>query len=72
MVPYLVRLSAVLNSEQPDWRNQTVFLMDGATYHKVPEVKITMKRLGINYFICAPYGYDAQPIEYLFGYFKQV
>ena len=33
---------------------------------------MALKRLGITYIITGPYGYDAQPIEYFFSYFKQV
>jgi hypothetical protein len=71
LVSYLCRLSTVLTAEDPNWRAGTIFIMDGAKYHRSPDTRLALKRLGITYVITGPYGYDAQPIEYLFSYFKQ-
>ena len=70
MVSYLSRLATVLTLEDPEWRTGTIFIMDGAKYHRSPDTRMALKRLGITYIITGPYGYDAQPIEYMFSYFK--
>ena len=59
MVSYLSRLATVLTLEDPDWRTATIFIMDGAKYHRSPDTRMALKRLGITYIITGPYGYDA-------------
>ena len=70
MVSYLSRLVNILSQEDPQFRKNTVLLMDGASFHKSPGTRLALKRLGVSYAITAPYCYDAQPIEYWFSYFK--
>ena len=71
MVTFLNRLVQVLESENKHFRKDLVLLLDGASYHKSPETKLTMRQLGLNYVISAPYSYDAAPIELLFAYWKK-
>ena len=59
MVSYLSRLSTVLTAEDPNWRSGTIFILDGAKYHRSPDTRLALKRLGITYVITGPYGYDA-------------
>ena len=72
MTSFLCRLATELNREDARWRQSTVLLLDGAKYHKSPETRQTLRMLGCNYVISAPYSYDAAPIELFFAYFKQV
>ena len=71
MLMFLSRLAALLTSEKADWRDNTVILLDGASYHKSEETKAHMTDLGIDVLFTAPYSYDASPIERFFAYFKQ-
>ena len=70
MLMFLSRLASVLTQESSDWRANTVFLLDGASYHKSAETKAHMINLGLNVIFTAPYSYDSSPIELFFAYFK--
>ena len=72
MVTFLYRLSVVLNKEDANWRTNTVLLLDGASYHRSPDTRQALKRIGANYVISGPYSYDAAVAEYYFSYFKRV
>ena len=50
---FLSRLASVLTQEQPSWRDNTVFVMDGAPYHK--SSRDIFKHLGMKVAISAPY-----------------
>ena len=52
MMMFMSRLALVLTSETSNWRNNTVFFMDGASYHK--SSRIIFKHLGMNVMITAP------------------
>jgi transposase len=67
----LSELSALLDVDRPDWRSNTIILMDNASYNRNDVIEKHIKRLGLRVIFSAPYSYDASPIEYLFGYFKQ-
>ena len=44
---FFKHLVASLDSETPDWQDDTVFLWDNATYHASSETMNTIKRLGL-------------------------
>ena len=67
---FLSRLTSMLSQQDVDWRSKTVFLLDGASYHKSKETRKTFDSLGIRVVISAPYSYAAAPVEKFFGYFK--
>ena len=71
MLTFLSRLAQVLTSEGKDWRKSTVFLLDGASYHKSDETRQHILKLGIKVILSAPYSYDTAPAELLFAYFKR-
>ena len=71
MVSFLSRLATVMTREDKDWRTNTIWLLDGASYHKTPKVRITLRRLGVKYVISGPYSYSAAPVELFFSYFKR-
>ena len=50
---FLSRLASVLTKECPGWRENTVFTMDGAPYHKASREIFT--HLGMKVAITAPY-----------------
>ena len=50
---FMSRLAEVLTKESPGWRENTVFTMDGAPYHK--SSKDIFKHLGMTVAISAPY-----------------
>ena len=50
---FLSQLASVLTKEQPGWRENTVFTMDGAPYRKAS--RDIFKHLGMKVCISAPY-----------------
>ena len=50
---FLSRLAAVLTKERPGWRENTIFTMDGAPYHKAS--REIFKHLGMKVAITSPY-----------------
>ena len=61
----------MLNKEDPLFRQNTVFLLDGASYHKSKETRAYYDKLKLKIMLSAPYSYSGAPIELFFGYFKQ-
>jgi hypothetical protein len=67
---YLHNLTQTLDAERPDWREDTVFLLDGARYHTCQSTKDMMRRLRIPVLFTGPYSYDAAPCELWFASLK--
>ena len=67
---FLVRLAAILDFEDPDWRKTTVIVLDNASYHKSDETRRAMAALDVPVLLAGPYGYDASPCEKLFAHLK--
>ena len=67
---FMLRLATVLDAEDPDWRDNTIVVVDGASYHRSEETLAALARLDIPYMIAGPYGYDGSPIETLFAHVK--
>ena len=64
------RLDSQLKKVDPDYRDKTVFLADGASYHTDKKSLDFMKLLGWNFVISAPYSYEAAAIEMYFSLVK--
>ena len=69
---FISKLVAKLTSEDRNWRQNTVLLIDGAKYQTGEQSIKHMKALGINVCVSAPYSYASAPIEYAFGFLKSV
>ena len=66
---FLSRLSMVLTTESKGWRDSTVILMDGATYHKAS--KPIIEHLGLRVVLSAGYSFAAAPAELFFSMLKR-
>ena len=53
---YMQKLVAKLAKDRPNFKNDTVFQLDGASMHRSIESRNFMTNLGINVFFTAPYG----------------
>ena len=42
---FLHRLAGQLDGEDPDWRDNTVLVLDGASYHRGPEARKALAAL---------------------------
>jgi hypothetical protein len=67
---FISKLAIQLDYDRPQWREDTVFLLDGASYHISDEVQQQLSGLGIPVIFTGPYSYDACPIELLFSQLK--
>ena len=47
MLMFLSRLATVLTQEEPNWREDTYWLLDNASYHKSKEVRDCLRNLGV-------------------------
>ena len=70
MLIFLTKLVDQLDISIPDWRDQSVLLLDGARYHTGSKVREYLRKLKLDVIWSGPYSYDAAPIERLFGQLK--
>ena len=67
---FLKRLVYRLNLEDSNFRNKTIFQLDGATYHTSYETRNFLTNSGVQTIISGPYGYNIAPIEMFFAALK--
>ena len=67
----LTNFALTLDKERPGWRKNTIFQLDGASWHTSSDTLDVLKRLNITCIISGPYSYEAAPIELFFGCFKK-
>ena len=70
MALYLRELAKVLDKERRGWRNDTVMLLDGASYHWSGDTLAIMKKLKLPVMSLAPHSYNCAPCELLFAAVK--
>ena len=69
---YFRGLAAQLDIERPNWRRDTIIIVDGAKYHQSKKFLEVAAALRLPYMILGPHSYDAAPCELLFAHFKKV
>lgn len=67
---FLRHLVEKLNYEDPEWRANSVLIMDGAAYHSADSTKALIDNLQIPTLMLGPYSYEASPCELYFATFK--
>ena len=60
-----------LDAETPNWRSDTVFLLDGATYHKSEQTRKYFAQLKLDVVFTGPYSAPSSPVEQLFNGLKR-
>ena len=60
-----------LDQETPGWRANTVFLMDGAAYHRSEKARKYFASLKLEVIYTGPYAYTSSPVEKLFEAMKR-
>ena len=70
MLAFLIGLMHLLDLESPSWREDTIFLLDGARYHTGSEIRTYMRKLELEVIWSAPYSYSTAPIELVFAALK--
>jgi len=71
MLLFMANLVRKLDGELLFWKEETVFLLDGAKYHVSNETQTYLKKLNIEVIYSGPYSYLTAPIELLFGGMKK-
>ena len=64
---FLKKLFEKIELERPDFRQNTILLIDGAPYHRSDETHNFLCNLGVETVMGGPYGYQAAPIESFFA-----
>jgi len=67
---FLRQLVLKLDAQRAGWREDTVILLDNASYHTSGGTLRLMEGLQIPVLFTGPYSYDAAPVELLFAAFK--
>ena len=64
-------LAARLDAQRPQWRRDTVIVVDGAKYHQSRDFLAVAAELQLPYMLLGPHSYDAAPCELVFAHFKR-
>jgi len=67
---YLMELVKMLDSEDEHWRQDTVLIWDGASYHTSLRTQSLLEKLKVPMMQLGPYSYDIAPAELLFARLK--
>ena len=67
---FIQKLSIKLTLERPNWKEDTVIMMDNASYHGSQKTRDYFAHNGIRTSYTAPYSYGGSPIELWFAALK--
>ena len=68
---YFMALVKKLDKHNPNWREKTVVLLDGASYHNSKPTIQVFELLRIPVMFLGPHSYNVAPCELYFAWFKQ-
>ena len=71
MMLFLRHLTNKLDLERPDWRENTIFMFDGAKYHTSNEMRSYFRKMELNVIFTGPYSFTSAPIELFFAALKR-
>ena len=63
-------LMVKLSKQDKNWKEKTVFLLDGASYHRSKETHNYFANKGLQVVIGGPYAFSAAPVEHFFSALK--
>ena len=67
MIMFLSTLCRKLDAEIPNWKDDSIFLFDGAKYHTKEEVLRVLRLIGVQTIFSGPYSYSKCKLYYLTG-----
>ena len=67
---FFQQLVRLLDDEYADWRDNTVILLDNATYHWSQDSRYVFYKLGLQVVYSGAYSFSAAPVETLFSHLK--
>jgi hypothetical protein len=69
---FLSKLASCLTNDfGNEWREKTVVVMDGASYHRSGDTRRSLQFLQMKFVLSAPYSYTTAVAELWFAHFKQ-
>ena len=68
---YFMELVKKLDKLNPNWREKTVVILDGASYHNSKPTIQVFEQLKIPVMFLGPHSYNVAPCELYFAWFKQ-
>lgn len=68
---FFQQLALKLDKERPNWRKDTVILIDNAPYHTCKATLKVLEGLKLPVLFTGPHSYDAAPCELVFAHFKK-
>lgn len=71
MAVFFTHLVRKLDSQHPAWRDESVVLLDNASYHCHAEFKQHLAFLRVPVIFSGPYSYSTAPCEMWFAHFKK-
>ena len=72
MTAFFHHIAAKLDSERPNWRCDTILLLDNAKYHNSEQTMKVFKKLRLPIMFFGPNSYDTAVCELLFASLKVV
>ena len=67
---FVAKLVSYLDVEDPEWRENTVLMVDNAPYHRSKAVRAQIQALCLPLLFLGPYHYKMAPIEHAFAFIK--
>ena len=67
MAVFFQHLVQALDLDEPGWQDNTIFLLDNATYHWSSDTAKIFHQLGLQILYSGPYSFSAAPAETLFS-----
>ena len=64
-------LAETLDKERPDWRDNTIILLDNASYHKSAATLEVLKALDMPVMYSGPYSFNIAACELFFSRLKR-
>jgi len=69
---FLAKLTNKLYTEDSNYKQNCILLLDGAAYHRSDEVRKFVCQIGVQIILAGPYGYDSMVCELFFSALKRV
>ena len=70
MLTFFEHLIQILDREEPGWQEDSVILLDNATWNKGEQIIRALEHQGVKVMFSSPYSYSTAPIELLYAALK--
>ena len=67
---FLIKLSNHLDDTKPNWRQNTIIMVDNAPYHRSKMMMEKYQVLKVPIMFLGPYQFKLAPVELMFSYIK--